>query len=393
MIDKYRSTTRLVHAGRPGHAGPVNPPVVRASTILFPDTATLREAYGSRRSYGRLATDTTLALEEALCAAEGAAGCMLTPSGLAAISLTLLALLSPGDHLLMVDSVYEPSRIFCEGLLKRMGVETTYYDPLLGAGIAALLRPTTRVVFVESPGSLSFEVQDVPAIAAIARRHGIAVVADSTWATPLGWAAFEHGVDVSIHAATKYIVGHSDVMMGAVLCTDALLPRLRRAHREMGLTVGGDDAYLALRGFRTLGARLAQHGPSAMAVAQWLQAQPEVEQVLYPPMPGSPGHTLWQRDFRPGFACGLMGVLLRPNVPAEAADALVDATSLFGIGFSWGGYESLILPVAPGKLRMATTERWKDRTMLRLHVGLEDVSDLIADLERGFTALRQAAGA
>jgi cystathionine beta-lyase len=385
---KHHAATRLTHAGRSGDTGPVNPPVVRASTILFPDTHALHAGHGQRTSYGRHATDTTLALEDALCAAEGAAGCLLAPSGLAAISSTLLALLSPGDHLLMTDSAYEPTRCLCDGLLKRMGIATTYYDPQIGAGIAALLQPNTKVVFVESPGSLTFEMQDVPAIAQAAHAHGAVVVADSTWATPLGWPSFALGIDVSIHAATKYIVGHSDVMMGAVLCTEALLPVLRRTHRELGLSVSGDDAYLALRGLRTLASRLATHRTNARAVALWLREQPEVAEVLYPPLEGAPGHELWARDFHPDYACGLMGVLFQPGITPEQANRLVDATHLFGIGYSWGGYESLIIPASPSRVRTVTLERWRDRAMVRLHIGLEDVRDLIGDLEVGIGTLR-----
>ncbi|MBV8503202.1 MAG: cystathionine beta-lyase, partial [Paucibacter sp.] len=307
---------------------------------------------------------------------------------LAAITTTLLGLLAPGDHLLMVDSTYEPTRIFCNGTLKRMGVEVEYYDPLIGAGIAALMRPNSKLVFVESPGSLSFEVQDVPAIAAVAHRHGALVVADSTWATPLGWRSFELGIDVSLHAATKYIVGHSDVMMGVILCNAATYPGLRRFHCEMGLTVSSDDAYLALRGLRTLAARLAMHGQHARAVAQWLQVQPEVDTVLYPPLASSPGHDLWQRDFLPQYACGLLCVQFKVGISKAQVDALVDATCLFGIGYSWGGYESLILPVNPSRLRAVTAERWAGKAMVRLHIGLEDPADLIADLEQGFDVLR-----
>lgn len=387
-----QTETRLTHAGRKGkhHPGPVNPPLVRASTMLFPDCAALQDANGTRRIYGRHATETTLALEQALCAAEGAAACMLTSSGLSAITTTLLALLQPGDHLLMVDTAYDPTRHFCDGLLKKIGVETTYYDPLIGAGIAELMQTNTRVVFVESPGSLTFEVQDIPAIAAAAHAGGAVVVSDSTWATPIGWPSFELGIDVSIHAATKYIVGHSDALMGAILTNEKLHARVRDTYKQLGMSVGGDDAALALRGLRSMAARLAIHRESAMQVALWLQAQPEVAQVLYPPLPGAPGHALWRRDFRPEYACGLMGVVFRSDISETQVAALIDRTELFGIGFSWGGYESLILPTRPAAHRSLNADRWQ-ASMLRLHVGLEGVDDLLDDLGRGMIALRASA--
>ena len=384
-----QTATRLTHAGRKGkdHHGPVNPPLVRASTMLFPDCAALQEASGTRRVYARHATETTMALEQALCAAEGAAACMLTPSGLSAITTTLLALLKPGDHLLMVDTTYDPTRQFCEGLLKQNGISTTYYDPLIGAGLSALMQPNTKVVFVESPGSLTFEVQDIPAIAAVAHAGGAVVVSDSTWATPIGWASFELGIDVSIHAATKYIVGHSDALMGAILTNEALQHRVRDTYKQLGMSIGGDDAALALRGLRTMAARLAVHRESAQVVARWLQSQPEVAEVLYPPMEGAAGHELWKRDFRPEYACGLMGAVFHRDVTEQQVAELIDRTRLFGIGFSWGGYESLILPTCPSNYRTINAEKWT-APMLRLHVGLEAVEDLLADLEVGFSALR-----
>ena len=384
-----QTATRLTHAGRKGkdHHGPVNPPLVRASTMLFPDCASLQEAHGTRRVYGRHATETTLALEQALCSAEGAAACMLTPSGLSAITTTLLAVLQPGDHLLMVDTAYDPTRLFCDGLLKQHGISTTYYDPLIGAEIKTLMRANTKVVFVESPGSLTFEVQDIPAIAAVAHAAGAVVVSDSTWATPIGWASFELGVDVSIHAATKYIVGHSDALMGAILTNEALEHRVRDTYKQLGMSIGSDDAALALRGLRTMAARLAVHRESAQVVARWLQAQPEVAEVLYPPLEGTAGHAIWKRDFRAEYACGLMGAVFHKEVTEQQVAALIDRTRLFGIGFSWGGYESLILPTKPSRCRTVNAEKWS-APMLRLHVGLEAVEDLLADLSLGFDALR-----
>ncbi|MFZ6848201.1 cystathionine beta-lyase [Undibacterium sp. RuRC25W] len=392
-MNQHESTlltaTRLTHAGRKGkdHHGPVNPPLVRASTMLFPDCAALQEANGTRRVYGRHATETTLALEQALCSAEGAAACMLTPSGLSAITTTLLALLQPGDHLLMVDTAYDPTRLFCDGLLKQHGISTTYYDPMIGADIARIMQPNTKVVFVESPGSLTFEVQDIPAISAVAHAAGAVLVSDSTWATPIGWASFELGVDVSIHAATKYIVGHSDALMGAILTNEALQHKIRDTYKQLGMSIGSDDAALALRGLRTMAARLAVHRESAQIVARWLQAQPEVAEVLYPPLEGTAGHDIWKRDFRPEYACGLMGAVFRSDVTEQQVAALIDRTRLFGIGFSWGGYESLILPTKPARCRTVNAEKWS-APMLRLHVGLEAVEDLLVDLDVGFSALR-----
>ncbi|MFZ6769131.1 cystathionine beta-lyase [Undibacterium sp. Di26W] len=389
---ELQAATRLTHAGRKGkaHYGPVNPALVRASTILFPDVAALKNACGTRRAYGRHGNETTQALEQALCAAEGAAACMLTSSGLSAVTTTLLALLQPGDHLLMVDTVYDPTRDFCDGLLKRMNISTTYYDPLIGRDIAALIQANTKVVFVESPGSLTFEIQDIPAIAAQAHACGAVVVSDSTWATPIGWNSFDLGIDVSIHAATKYIVGHSDALMGAILTTAALHERLRSTYRQLGMSIGADDAALALRGLRTMAARLAVHRESARVVAQWLQQQPEVAEVLYPPLPGCAGHDLWKRDFKPEYACGLMGAVFQAGISEQQVAALIDRTRLFGIGFSWGGFESLLLPTSPAAYRTVNADKWT-APMLRLHVGLEDVDDLLNDLAHGFEALRTTA--
>ncbi|MFZ6750483.1 cystathionine beta-lyase [Undibacterium sp. Ren11W] len=389
----WQMDTLLTHAGRKGkaHSGPVNPPVIRASTMLFPDVAALNKATGTRGIYGRHGNETTYALEHALCAAEGAAACLLTPSGLSAITTTLLALLKPGDHLLMVDTTYDPTRLFCDGMLKQIGVSTTYYDPLIGADIRTLMQANTKVVFVESPGSLTFEVQDIPAIAKVAHAQDALVVSDSTWATPIGWSSFALGIDVSLHAATKYIVGHSDALMGIILTTAALAERLRCTYKQLGLTISGDDAALALRGLRTLSARLAMHRTSAHQIANWLKAQPEIAEVLYPPMEGSAGHAIWKRDFRPEYACGLMGAVFRADISEQQVAALIDRTELFGIGFSWGGFESLILPTAPRNCRSINAGHWQ-APMMRLHVGLEGVQDLISDLECGFDALRQTPG-
>jgi cystathionine beta-lyase len=391
---QYRKDTLVTHLGRHPEAqmGAVNPPVYHASTILSPNMA----EWEARRDpakrfdtvrYGLYGTPTTFALEEALAAIEGGYRAMLMCSGLAAITAPLQACLKCGDHLLMVDSAYGPTRNFCEKVLTRCGVATTYYDPLIGEGIARLMRPNTRVVYVESPGSLTFEVQDVPAIAAVAHEFGAMVLMDNTWATPLLFASFAHGVDVSIHAATKYITGHSDVMLGAVITSEATYLPVRAMAADLGHCAAPDDAYFALRGLRTLGVRLARHQQNALAVARWLQTRSEVARVLYPALPEDPGHAVWRRDFT--GASGLFGVILQP-VPLTAVHALIDALDLFGIGSSWGGFESLILPTRPARQRSAT--RWApEGATLRLHIGLEDPRDLIEDLERGFAALRAAA--
>jgi cysteine-S-conjugate beta-lyase len=390
---QYRKDTLIAHLGRHPEAqmGAVNPPVYHASTILSPNIAAWEARDPAKRfetvRYGLYGTPTTFALEEALAAIEGGYRAMLMCSGLAAITAPLQACLKCGDHLLMVDSAYGPTRNFCEKVLTRCGVATTYYDPLIGEGIARLMRPNTRVVYVESPGSLTFEVQDVPAIAEVAHEKGALVLMDNTWASPWLFASFAHGVDVSIQAATKYIAGHSDVMLGAVITSEATYLPVRTMSVDLGHCAAPDDAYFALRGLRTLGVRLERHQQNALAVARWLQARPEVARVLYPALPEDPGHALWRRDFT--GASGLFGVILRPT-PQPAVNALIDALDLFGIGSSWGGFESLIVPTNPARQRSAT--RWApEGPALRLHIGLEDPQDLIEDLERGFAALRAAA--
>jgi cystathionine beta-lyase len=381
---KQRQDTRLAHAGcEPGrYHGFVNPPIYRGSTVLFPSVAAL-EANDQDYTYGRLGTPTVSALEEALAELEGGYRTLLTPSGLSAIAATLLALVAAGDHVLITDSAYRPTRRFCDHVLKRLGVETTYYDPLLGAGIKALVKKTTRVVFTESPGSQSFEVQDIPGIAKAAHAAGACVVMDNTWATPLYLKPFAHGVDVSIQAATKYIVGHADAMLGAITTTEAAWPTIARAHEDLGLCPGPEDVYLGLRGLRSLGVRLARHQASGIEIARWLAGRPEVARVLHPALASDPGHALWKRDFT--GASGLFAVVLKP-VAAEAVAAMLDGLELFGMGYSWGGFESLILPFDPSEYRTAT--KWQSEgPALRLHIGLEDVDDLRADLEAGFGRL------
>ena len=361
--------------------------------MLYPDVAALRE--GVRRPdphqlfYGRRGTPTQWSLAEALTQLEpGAAATLLFPSGVAAVATALLAVLEPGDELLLVDSAYDPTRAFAEGMLRRMGVTTRYYDPLIGAGIAGLIGPATRAVFMESPGSLTFEVQDVPAIAAAARAAGAVSILDNTWATPLLFPAMAHGIDLSILACTKYVVGHSDVMLGAVSATAPLLPRLTNAARQLGQTASPDDAWLAARGLRTMGVRLRQHGEAALRIAQWLGEQPGVAAVLHPALPGCPGHDLFRRDF--AGASGLFSFVLDGGDEAARA-ALIDGLRHFGIGYSWGGYESLALPVDPVLLRTAVPWRAAG-PLVRLHIGLEDPDDLIADLDAGLARFRVARG-
>ncbi len=387
-----KDETLLVTAGRDPEAnhGVVNPPVYHASTILFPSVAALKEIAAARADdvrgvyYGRLGTPTTHALEDAVLALEGGHRCLIYPSGLAAVASVLLSVLKSGDHLLMVDSVYGPTRHFCDYTLKRFGVETSYYDPLAGADIARLIRPETAAVFVESPGSVTFEVQDVPAIAEAAHRGDALVVMDNTWASPLFFKPFEHGVDISIQAATKYIVGHSDVMMGSATANQKAWPLLRDGTQDLGQTAGPDDVYLALRGIRTLAVRLERHQRNALDLAAWFQGRPEVEHVLCPALPDDPGHALWKRDFL--GASGLFGVLLKP-CSEEAVTAFIDSLELFGMGYSWGGYESLVVRQKPER----TAVPWQaEGPLLRFHIGLEDTGDLKDDLATGFRQLAAA---
>ena len=381
--------TRLVVAGRNSaeNHGFVNPPVIHASTVLYPNAADM-VAHRGRYTYGRRGTPTSEALEDALRAIEGpgCAGVALVPSGAAAVSTALLAVVAAGDHILITDSVYRPTRVFADSILKKLGVETTYYDPLIGAGIAALMRPNTRAVFVEAPGSQSFEMQDIPAIAHVARAKGAVVLTDNTWGTPLYFRAFDKGVDISIQAGTKYIGGHSDIMLGTISANAATFPKIKDTVNTLGLCVGPDDMYLALRGLRTLGVRLERHQKSGIEIARWLAKRPEVLKMMHPALEGDPGHAIWKRDFL--GASGLFSLVLRP-APEKAVHALLDSLRLFGMGFSWGGYESLVILFDCAGYRTAT--RWAPGgPALRFHIGLEDTGDLIADLEQGFSAFSRA---
>lgn len=370
------------------HRGVVNIPAYRASTILFPNFAAFEAAERGQweyPSYGRFGTPSTEALEKAIVAIEGADYSIVTSSGLSAIVTSLLAFLESGDHLLMTDSVYGPTRRFCDQELKRLGIETTYYDPCIGAGISALIRKNTKVVFVESPGSLTFEVQDIPAISKAAHANGAVVIGDNTWGTPLFMKPFELGMDVSIHSATKYISGHSDLMMGVLSCRDVHYKKLQQTFRNLGACPSGDDCYLALRGLRTLSVRLKQHYKNGLLVAQWLRDRPEVAEVLHPALPDAAGHDLWKRDF--SGAPSLFSIVLKQNYSHEKLALMLDDLQYFGMGYSWGGFESLIISCHPEKIRTAT--KWERAgTVLRLHIGLENVDDLIADLEKGFARLK-----
>jgi cysteine-S-conjugate beta-lyase len=384
-----KAETTLVTAGRDTRAqkGFVNPPVVHGSTVLYP-TADDLHAHRGEYQYGRRGTPTTRALQQALMALEGpqCAGVGLAPSGLAAISTTLLAVLKAGDHLLVCDNAYRPTRNFCNGLLARYGVETSYFDPLTGAGIAEQFKPNTRAVVVEAPGSQTFEMPDIPAIAAVAHARGALVIDDNTWATPLFHRSLEQGVDISMQAATKYIGGHSDIMFGTISANATAWPLIADAIQLLGVCAGPDDVFLAIRGLRTLAVRLAQHHQSGLDMARWLAARPEVLRVLHPALESDPGHAIWKRDFT--GASGLFSIVLK-QASQKAVDALLDRVELFGMGYSWGGFESLIIPFDCAPYRTATA--WAPGgPALRLHIGLENVGDLKADLERGFAAFNAA---
>jgi cystathionine beta-lyase len=374
--------TIATHAGRMSseHFGVVNTPVYRASTILYRDLASL-ESGDVPYFYGRRGTPSSDSFEKAVNELEGGARTIVAPSGLGAIALAIQAVCGAGDHLLMVDSCYHPTRLLCDRTLKRFGIETTYYDPLIGAGIEKLMKPSTRAVFCESPGSLTFEVQDVPAIASATHKHGASVLLDNTWATPVFFNAFEHGVDLSIQAATKYVGGHADVMIGYVTANESHRERLEHAHADLGLYASGDDCYLALRGLRTMPVRLARHQESGLKLARWLARHPAVARVLHPALESDPGHALWKRDFK--GATGLFGVVLK-EMPHSRFAAFMDSLKLFGMGYSWGGYESLIVPA---KIHRSAAPFDAKGRVVRIHAGLEDADDLIADLDQALAKL------
>ncbi|MDF7775165.1 cystathionine beta-lyase [Sphingomonas sp. AOB5] len=392
MSDK-KDATRIVTAGRRDEwtQGIVNPPVWRASTILYDSVADLRESGGKdthhRLFYGRRGTPTQWSLADALTELEpGAEATLLYPSGVAAVSSALLAVLSPGDHLLVPDSAYDPTRNFAGGMLRRMGIATTYYDPLIGAGIAELCTDKTKAIFMESPGSLTFEVQNLPAIIEVAKTRGIVTLLDNTWATPLLLPAIAMGIDYSILAATKYIGGHSDIMLGSVTAAQGRYAKLRDATYQLGQTASPDDAWLGSRGLRTMAVRMKHHGEAALKIAQWLRTRPEVERVLHPALPECPGHEHFVRDFK--GSAGLFSFVFKGGDEAARA-AFIDGLEHFGIGYSWGGFESLAIPVDPERYRTAT--KWTaEGPAVRLQIGLEDADDLIADIDAGLARFRAA---
>jgi cysteine-S-conjugate beta-lyase len=384
---KLKRRTKLVHAGREPftHYGFVNTPIYRGSTVLFPsyqDLATRNAPY----VYGTVGNPTTDALETAWSEFSEAAGTVLAPSGLAAITLALLTAVKAGDHILVTDSVYRPSRNFCDTVLKRMGVETTYYDPWIGGKIENLIRPNTSVIFLESPGSQSFEIQDIPAIAAVARAKGICTILDNTWATPLFLQAHALGIDMSVEAGTKYLSGHSDLLLGLVSANDRWFKPLRATYDTFAMCPGPEDVFLALRGMRSMELRLREAERQGLAMAQWLASRSEVASVLHPALPSCPGHTIWKRDFT--GASGLFSVLLAP-CSQKALAAFLDGLQLFGMGYSWGGFESLVIPFDCRAYRTAT--EWNPAgPALRFSIGLEDIEDLKADLETGFARMQAA---
>ncbi len=382
--------TRLIRSGYDpaGQRGFINPPVVHGSTVLFPDARTM-ETHGQKYTYGTRGTPTTDALCDAINELEGAAGTILVPSGLAAVTVPLLAYLSSGDHALIVDSVYGNVREFCDSMLKRLGIEVDYYDPSLGAEIETLFKPNTRLVHTEAPGSNTFEIQDIPAIVAAAHRHGAIVTMDNTWATPLYFRPLDFGVDVSIQASTKYPAGHADVLFGTVSANAQHWPRLKQANGLLGLCAAPDDAYQVLRGLRTLGIRLERHQASALEIARWLESRADIARVLHPALPSFPGHDIWKRDFK--GASGVFSFILRVEHEAQfkpKAQAFLDALSIFGLGYSWGGFASLALHVSLRDRRVTAPPA--EGPVLRLQIGLEDVGDLKADLERALAAAAAA---
>jgi len=381
MGKKPRPDTLAVSLGRKSaeHHGVVNTPVYRASTILYPDYASL-SGKGPEYTYGRRGTPTTRSFEDAISELEGASRTVTVPSGLNAIATAILSVCHAGDTMLVADNAYGPTRTFCDQTLSRFGIAVEYYAS--GADIAPLLKPNTRAVFCESPGSLTFEMQDIPALAKSAHAHGASVLMDNTWATPIFFQPLKHGVDLSIQAATKYVGGHADVMLGYVSANESHADRLTQTHGNMGLYASGDDCFLGLRGLRTLPVRLARHQQTGLTLARWLAGRPEVARVLHPALETDPGHALWKRDF--SGACGLFGIVLKP-VPQSAVAAMVDGLAHFGLGWSWGGFESLLIPA---HITRTTKTFAAEGPVLRIHAGLEDVDDLLADLEQGLARLK-----
>lgn len=399
MEKKIHENTRIIHAGRnPKEQGwMVNPPIYQTSTIVFP---TLKDLLYAERGYsnndlvqpyelkyGRYGTQTNFALEQAIAEIEGGYNTFVTSSGAAAINTALIAFLKQGDHMLLVDNVYSPTRGFADKFLKKLGIETTYYDPLIGADIAKLIKKNTKVIFMESPGSQTFEIQDVPAICKIAKKHGITTILDNSWASGIYFKPFEFGVDVSVMALTKYINGHSDIMMGAITIQEKHFRVMYEAFRYMAVTASPHSCYMVQRGLRTVKLRMDRCFESALAMASWLETRPEVEKVLYPALPSDSNHILWKRDFTGG--AGLFSIILDKKYSNEALARMVDKLHFYGMGYSWGGYESLILPFDASSIRTATKYPYGNKTCLRINIGLEDVGDLKDDLEAGFKRLRK----
>ena len=384
--DQKGINTRLAHSGHnpSDFFGFVQPPVVHASTVLFPDADTMANRT-QRYTYGTRGTPTSDALCAAIDELEGSAGTIAVPSGLAAVVVPLLAFLSAGDHVLIVDSVYNPTRRFADTMLARLGVEVEYYAPEIGADIEQLMKPNTKVVWTESPGSNTFEMQDIPVIAKVARSHGAVTMMDNTWATPLYFRPLDHGVDISVHAATKYPGGHSDVLLGTVSANAACWERLHDTFLTLGVCAGPDDVYQVQRGLKTMGVRLERHQNSALEIAQWLEGRPEVARVLHPALPSFPGHAIWKRDF--SGSSGLFSIVLAGG-DQKQAHAFLDALEIFGLGYSWGGHESLAVHVFLGDRTVAKGNY--DGPVIRLQIGLEDPADLIADIEKGLAAARVA---
>jgi cystathionine beta-lyase len=384
----HRLRTRLVHAGHDFETshGFVNLPAFRGSTVLYRDAATTK-THDQRYTYGTHGTPTTDALASAWTELAGAAGTALVPSGLAAIGMALQTAVKAGDHLLMTDAAYFPARRFAEKVLRPFGVETTYYDPAIGAGMAELIQPNTKAILAEAPGSQSLDMQDIPAIAEAAHKRGVCLIMDNTWATPIFFPAHERGVDIAIEAGTKYLSGHSDLLLGLITANEEWWPRLNAFVQLYAIPPGPEDCFLALRGMRTMELRLREAERQALALARWLETRPEVRRVLHPALPHYPGHDIWKRDF--SGSSGLFSLILNP-ASEEAVAAMLDGLELFGLGYSWGGYESLVIPFDCAPYRTAT--KWAPGgPALRLQVGLEDIEDLKADLDAGFARLRACA--
>ncbi|WP_236208075.1 cystathionine beta-lyase [Pseudomonas tohonis] len=387
-ISKFDISTQLTMLGRdPAEQfGFVNAPLYKGSTIIYKTLDDI-EARRSRFSYGTAGSPTIAHLEDAWTQLTGAEGTVLSSSGLGAVALALFSTTKAGDHILVPDSVYRPTRNFCNQMLARYGVTTTYYDPMIGAGIERLIGPNTSTLFLEAPGSQTFEVQDIPAMVAIARRHGVKTILDNTWATPIFFRGHDHGIDLTVEAGTKYLGGHSDILLGLVTANQACWPALRATYDSMSMLPGAEDCVQALRGMRTLFLRLKEAERRGLELARWLSERPEVSRVLHPAFESCPGHAHWKRDFK--GSSGLFSIVLAPGYSRDGLAAMLDNLSIFSMGFSWGGYESLVIPFDCRTYRTVT--HWQaEGFALRLQVGLEDMDDLKDDLARGFERLRAA---